>query len=403
VLCRVLRVSRAGYDAWAGRGASARAQADERLAAQVAAAYAGSRSTDGVPRVHAARRAAGVRSSRRRVARLMRAAGRAGRCRRRRARTTASDPTPAPAPDLVARDVTATGPERLWRGDSTYLPTREGGRSLAVPLDACSRRVIGRALADHRRTARALAAPTMALRGRRPAPGLVHHTDRGCQDTAAAYQQALAARGVSCSLRRAGACRDNALAERCCATLQAERVGAAPWPTRAAARTAAFAWLASCYNRQRSHAALAYQPPVTFEANMLLLCQPATSSSTVRRSEVTSATEQCEPPVVHRLGVPGGFRQEPLEPLRGRGLRPEDRLGPRQSSQRLVALARQQQAVQVLPEGPALRHAGELVVELGGVAFQQAGGGRAGYTAGHGYHLLRAPSAYRIPFQQTTD
>jgi len=276
VLCRVLRVSRAGYYAWAGRGASARTQADERLAAQIAAAYAKSRNTYGVPRVHAALRAEGVRSSRRRVARLMRAAGLAGRCRRRRARTTVSDPTHTPAPNLVARDFTATGPDRLWLGDITYLPTREGWLYLAVLLDAYSRRVIGWAMADHLRTELALDALTMALRGRRPAPGLVHHTDRGCQYTAAAYQQALAARDVICSMSRTGECLDNAMAESFFATLKAELVGTSPWPTRAAARTAVFAWIEIFYNRQRYHSALAYQPPVTFEANMLLLCQSAT-------------------------------------------------------------------------------------------------------------------------------
>jgi putative transposase len=116
VLCRVLRVSRAGYYAWAGRGASARAQADADLAAQIAAAHARSRATYGAPRIHAALRAA----------RLMRAAGLAGFCRRRRVRTTIADPAQAPAPNLVARDFTATAIDRLWLGDITYVPTQEG-------------------------------------------------------------------------------------------------------------------------------------------------------------------------------------------------------------------------------------------------------------------------------------
>ncbi len=131
-------------------------------------------------------------------------------------------------------------------------------------------------MAEHLRAELALDARTMALTARRPGAGLIHHTDRGCQYTAAAYQEALAALGLTASMSRSGDCYDNAMAERFFATLKAELVGASPWPTRAAARTAAFEWLAIFYTRQRSHSALAYQPPVTFEANMLLLCQPTT-------------------------------------------------------------------------------------------------------------------------------
>jgi len=126
VLCRVLRVSRAGYYAWAGRGVSARARADADLAAQIAAAHARSRATYGVPRIHAALRAAGTRTSRRRVSRLMRAGGLVGCHRRRRARTTGVDPVQRPAPNLVARDFAAPAPNRLWLGDITYVPTGAG-------------------------------------------------------------------------------------------------------------------------------------------------------------------------------------------------------------------------------------------------------------------------------------
>jgi len=91
-----------------------------------------------------------------------------------------------------------------------------------VLLDAYSRRVIGWAMADHLRTELALDALAMALQARRPPPGLVHHTDRGCQYTAAVYQAGLAARGIVCAMSRAGACLDNAMAESCFATLKAE-------------------------------------------------------------------------------------------------------------------------------------------------------------------------------------
>ncbi len=126
LLCRVLRVARSAYYAWARRGVSARARADADLLARIAAAHARSRRTYGAPRVHAELRAAGVRCARKRVARLMRAAGLVGCHRRRRTRTAVADLARSPAPDLVARDFTAVAPNRLWLGDSTYIATAEG-------------------------------------------------------------------------------------------------------------------------------------------------------------------------------------------------------------------------------------------------------------------------------------
>ncbi len=111
----------------------------------------------------------------------------------------------------------------------------------------------------------------MALQARRPPPGLVHHTDRGGQYTAAAYQDALAARHLVCSMSRAGECLDNAMAERFFSTLKAELLGPQLWATRAAARSAVFAWLEIWYNRRRRHSALAYRPPAAFEEDVLLL------------------------------------------------------------------------------------------------------------------------------------
>jgi transposase InsO family protein len=270
VLCRVLRVSRSGYYAWTRREVSARVQADAALSLQIAAAHARSRGTYGAPRVHAALRAAGVRTSRRRVARLMRAAGLAGCCRRRRVRTTVADPAHTPAPNLVARNFAAPAPDRLWLGDITFVPTYEGWLYLAVLLDAHSRRVVGWAMADHLRTALALDALAMALQARRPPPGLIHHTDRGCQYTAGAYQAELAARGLVCSMSRSGDCLDNAMAESFFATLKAELCDRRVWATRAAARTALFEWIEVFYNRQRAHSALAFQPPAMFEEVLLL-------------------------------------------------------------------------------------------------------------------------------------
>ena len=128
LLCRALGVARAADDAWARRGVAARAQADADLTTQIAAVHARSRRTDGAPRVHAELRAAGVRCARKRVARLLRAAGLAGCHRRRRVRTTVADPAHTPAPNLVARDFTAPAVDRRWLGDSTSVATQEGWR-----------------------------------------------------------------------------------------------------------------------------------------------------------------------------------------------------------------------------------------------------------------------------------
>jgi putative transposase len=261
-------VSRAGYYAWAGRGISTRAQENRTLTEPIRAIHARSRGTDGAPRVQAELRASEQRVSRQRVARLMQAAELRGCSRRRqRVRTTAVDPAARAAPNLVARTFAAPGPNRLWLGDITYLPTAEGWLYLAVLLDAYSRRVVGWAMADHLRTALALEALGMALPQRRPVPGeLIHHTDRGCQYTARAYQAQLVAQGIACSMSRAGDCYDNALAESFFGTLGAELVAGEAWPTRRAARLAVCEWIEVFYNRQRRHSALAYLSPVVFEA-----------------------------------------------------------------------------------------------------------------------------------------
>lgn len=178
----------------------------------------------------------------------------------RATRTTVVDTDQAPAPNLVARAFTAPAADRLWVGDITYVPPREGWLYLAVLLDVYSRRVVGWAMADHLRA-------ELALTRRRPAPGLIHHTDRGCQNTADAYQAVLAAHGITPSMSRVGDCYDNALAESFFATFKGELVDTQPWPTRRMARQAIFEWLEVFYNRQRRHSALGYRSPAAFEAS----------------------------------------------------------------------------------------------------------------------------------------
>jgi putative transposase len=266
-LCRVLGVSPSGYRAWARGPATGRATADADLLAAIRAIHAASRGTYGSPRVHAALRAAGWRVGRKRVARLMRAAGIVGVHRRRRA-TPVGRPAhraATTAPDLVRRDFSAAAPDRLWVADITDLPTLEGPLHLAAIVDAWSRRVVGWSMADHLRTSLVLAALDAALAARDPAPGLVHHSDRGTQYTSLALGARLREAGIAASMGAPGTAYDNALAESFFASLETELVDRSTWVTRAEAALAVFDWIERFYNRTRLHSALGYLSPDEFE------------------------------------------------------------------------------------------------------------------------------------------
>lgn len=181
ILCAALGVSPSGYYAWRSRGPSARERSDAALAAEIRRSHAPSRGPYGVPRVHADLADAGFHVSRKRVARLMRRDHLAGVHRRRFVRTTIRDEDAAPFPDLVNRDFSAPGPDRLWVADITALPTRAGPCYLASIVDAWSRRVVGWSMATHMRTEFVTAALDAAIVRRRPGTDLVHHSDHGTQ------------------------------------------------------------------------------------------------------------------------------------------------------------------------------------------------------------------------------
>lgn len=265
-LCRTLGVSTSGFYAWCHHEPSERVRADRQLVERVRDIHARSHCTYGAPRIHAELRAAGARVGRKRIARLMRTAGLAGRCPQRFRRTTI--PAEAPAarpPDLVQRAFRPAGPDRLWVADITYVRTWEGWLYLAVILDAFSRRVVGWALADHLRTELATDALARALASRRPASGLIHHSDRGGQYLSAAYLARLAVYEARSSVGRPGTCWDNAVAESFFATLKTELLHRAVWPTRQRARSAVFQYIEGFYNRHRRHSTLGYRSPAEYE------------------------------------------------------------------------------------------------------------------------------------------
>jgi transposase InsO family protein len=188
---------------------------------------------------------------------------------RRRVRTTTPDRQAPPAPDRVERafaPAAVGAPNRLWVADISYVATLEGWLYLAVVLDAFSRRVVGWAMADHLRTELVLTAMAMAIRSRRPAAGLVHHSDHGCQYTSLAFGQRLDEAGILASRGSVGDCFDTAVAEAFFATLKTELLHRQVWPTRAAARLAIFEYVEVWYNRRRRHSTLGYATPAEYEA-----------------------------------------------------------------------------------------------------------------------------------------
>jgi putative transposase len=263
-MCRVLGVSPSGYYAWRRRALLPRMRADAELTERIRTIHERSKGTYGAPRVHADLAEAGVRVGRKRVARLMQAADLQGVSRRRRPRTTQRQPAAPPAPDLVQRDFTTDGPNRLWVADITYVATWAGFLYLAVVVDAWSRRVVGWAMADHLRTELVLQALEMALQQRRPV-GVIHHSDHGGQYTALAFGQRCREARVRPSMGSVGDCYDNALCESFFASLECELLDRQIFRTRDEARLAVFEYIEGWYNPQRRHSALGYLSPMRYE------------------------------------------------------------------------------------------------------------------------------------------
>jgi transposase InsO family protein len=264
--CELLEVSRAASYAHHGGAVPARQRTDEELTEHIRQAHQASKGRYGAPRIHAELRRCGHRHGRKRVARLMRAAGLCGRTPRRFKRTTIPDPAAAARADLIRRDfaVNAAAVNTRWCGDITYLPTWEGWLYLATVIDIASRRVVG--FAQGRASAhRAGRRRVDQRRGRSRSRGwVVFHADRGCQYTSGDYATLAGDLEVTLSSGRTGQCWDNALAESFFASLKGECLDQQPWPTRAAARRATVEYIA-WYNGTRLHSALGYRTPDEFE------------------------------------------------------------------------------------------------------------------------------------------
>jgi putative transposase len=266
-MCRVLGVSASGYYARRTRPPAARAPVDAELSARIAAIHQSSRATYGAPRIHAELAAEGLHVGCKRVARLMASAGLHGVSRRKWVITTVRDRGARPAPDLVERNFAASGPNRLWVADITYIPTWAGFLYLAVVLDVFSRRIVGWAMETYLRTELVLKALDMSLGQRRPAQ-VIHHSDQGSQYTSFAFGQRCEKAGVRPSMGSVGDCFDNAMCESFFATLECELLDRRRFKTQIEARMAVFEFIEAWYNPHRRHSALDYSP-INYERSHL--------------------------------------------------------------------------------------------------------------------------------------
>ena len=264
-MCETLGVSASGYRAWKRGGTPGRKRLTAaQLLALIKAIHQELKGAYGSPRMVRELRARGFPASKPRVERLMRENGIRGRHKRRYKATTDSKHNLPVAANLLERNFTPAAPNQAWSADLTYVWTDEGWLYLAVVLDLFNREIVGWSIKPRMTVDIVLDALTMAWFRRRPAPGLIHHSDRGSQYASRAFQGKLTEYGMSCSMSRKGNCWDNAPTESFFNSLKNERVHGTRYATRAQAIADLFDYIEVFYNRSRRHSTLGYRSPVQF-------------------------------------------------------------------------------------------------------------------------------------------
>lgn len=264
-MCKLLKVSRSGFYAWLTREPSRRTLDNRVLLEHIRRIHLEAREAYGAVKTWRELLAQGIGCGRHRVARLRRLAGIEARRKLRFRITTQSRQSQPVVPNLLQQRFEVGRPNRIWVGDITFIPTRQGWLYLATLLDLFGRRVVGWSMHHLLDSKLVLDALTMALYTRRPKPGLVHHTDRGRQYVIGTYTQLLKAHGLHQSMSSKGNCYDNACAESFFSSLKNELTHFRNFTTREEAKAAIFDYIEIFYNRQRLHQTLGYLSPVEFE------------------------------------------------------------------------------------------------------------------------------------------
>jgi transposase InsO family protein len=265
-VCQALRVPRSSYYAWHNRRPGRRAAENQQLRQQLSALFVANRRVYGSPRLRVCLQKAGIPCSRNRVARHMRALQLQARPKRAFKPKTTDSRHPHPiARNLLALEPKPQAANQVWVSDITYILTAQGWLYLAAVMDLCSRKIVGWATSTSLETSLVQAALQQALAARRPAAGLLHHSDRGSQYASNAYRTLLHSVHSRPSMSGRGNCYDNAAMESFWSSLKTEWLHLKSFPSHQAARSAVFDYIETFYNPKRLHSALGYQSPVDFE------------------------------------------------------------------------------------------------------------------------------------------
>ena len=264
-MCRVICVSESGYRAWKRGGKPERKRlTDAQMLVLIQAIHVEFKGAYGSPRMFRELRARGYPASKERVERLMQENDIKAKHKRRFKVTTDSKHNLPIAPNLLDRNFTPEAPNQVWTSDITYLWTDEGWLYLAIVLDLFNREVVGWSLKPRMTADIVTDALTMAWFRRKPAAGLLHHSDRGSQYASHDFQSKLAEYGMVCSMSRKGNCWDNAPTESWFGSFKNERVYGERYEMRDEIKAMAFEYIEVFYNRKRRHSTLAYKSPMQY-------------------------------------------------------------------------------------------------------------------------------------------
>ena len=265
MMCALLAVCRSAYYDWLQRQPTANEQEDQQLMKSIQIEFDKGRANYGTRRIKQALAQQEVSVSRRRIGRLMVELGLACKTKRKFKATTNSKHDLPIAENHLKREFTVAQPNQVYVGDITYIPTREGWLYLAVVIDLYSRQIVGWSMAERMQATLVNDALSMAIWKRKPAKGLIWHTDRGSQYASNSHRLLLEQHGIVQSMSRKGDCWDNAVAESFFHSLKTELVHHERYSTRTVAKQSIFEYIEVFYNRQRLHSSNGYLSPVDYE------------------------------------------------------------------------------------------------------------------------------------------